>query len=79
MVADKTDADGFLKLDPTPLPDWSYFEEGPGSRCGVDGATASLPVKFHDGQVREMRFCPLCYNTSNLSLFETPVVFSGIA
>jgi len=78
-LGDEVDSDGFLRVDPAPLPEWSYFEEGPGSRCGVKGSTANVPVKFHDGKIKTLRFCPLCYNTSNLNLFETPIVFSGVA
>jgi len=78
VIENEAGGDGFLELGPTPLPEWSYFEEGPGSRCGVQGASASVPVKLHDGQVKPFRFCPLCYNTSNLSLFETPIVFPGV-
>ena len=34
-IENQTNGDGFLEFGPTPLPEWSYFEEGPGSRCGA--------------------------------------------
>lgn len=77
QVQDKTDSDGFLQLNNKPLPDWSYFEEGPGTRCGVDEAAVNVPVKLAANTIKELRFVPLCYYTSNLSLWDTPIVFSG--
>jgi len=74
----KADSDGFLQLSSTPLPVWSYFDEGPGARCWVEKSAVNVPVKFHNGEVKELRFTPLCYNTSNLSLWETPIVFQGV-
>jgi hypothetical protein len=73
----KPDADGFVHFPPVPLPEWSYFEEGPGSRTGVAGAAAGVPLKFPGGEVKTLRFTPLCYNTSNLTLCETPLVFAA--
>jgi hypothetical protein len=76
------DADGFVHLPlcppAQPLPIWSYFDEGPGARTWVEGAAVMVNLKFPDGNVRPMRFTPMCYNTSCLSLFETPVVFRGV-
>lgn len=69
------DADGFVQLEPGPIPDWSYFDEGPTSRTKIEGAVATAPVQLADGQVTPARFTPMCYNTSNLCLFDTPVVF----
>ena len=69
------DADGFVQLDPGPLPAWTYWDEGPQSRTWVPGAVATVPVQLADGKVQRLRFTPMCYNTSCLSLFETPVVF----
>jgi hypothetical protein len=69
------DAVGFVHFPPTPLPEWSYFDEGPGARCWVEGAAVGVPLKFPDGQVKTLRFTPLCSNTSNLTLCETPLVF----
>jgi hypothetical protein len=69
------DADGFTHFAPTPLPEWSYFDEGPGARCWVEGAAVGVPLKFPGGEIRTIRFTPLCSNTSNLTLCETPLVF----
>jgi hypothetical protein len=69
------DADGFVQFPPHPLPEWSYFEEGPGARCWVTGAAASVALQFPDGQAKTLRFTPLCFNTSNLTFCETPLVF----
>jgi hypothetical protein len=35
-------------------------------------------LNFRGGVIRPMRFTPMCYNTSCMSLFETPVVFQGV-
>ena len=69
------DADGFVPLEPGPITDWSYWDEGPQSRTWVPGAVATVPVQLSDGKVKPLRFTPMCYNTSCLSLYETPVVF----
>lgn len=79
QVQDKADTDGFLHLNSKPLPDWSYFEEGPVSRCGVDEAAVNVPVKLAADTIKELRFVPLCYYTSNLSLWDTPIFFTGVA
>lgn len=71
------DADGLLTLTEQPFPEWMYFEDGVTSRCGVPGSPANVAVVFPGGKERTLRFTPLCYNTSTLSLFETPVVFGG--
>lgn len=71
----KPDADGFVHFPPIPLPEWSYFDEGPGARCWVEGAAVGVPLKFPNGDIRTLRFTPLCSNTSNLTLCETPLVF----
>ncbi len=71
------DADGLLTLSDQPRPDWMYFDEGPTSRCGVEGSAANVPVRFPDGKQKVLRFTPLCYNTSCLSFFDTPIVFAG--
>ena len=71
------DTDGLLRLSALPYPDWMYFDEGPTSRCGVAGAPANVSVKFPDSKQKTLRFTPLCYNTSCLSLFDTPIIFSG--
>jgi hypothetical protein len=74
-VGAKPDADGFLALEPGPLPAWSYWDEGSQSRTWVEGAAVTVPVQLSDGKVTPLRFTPMCYNTSCLALFETPVVF----
>jgi len=74
-VGAKPDADGFLALEPGPLPVWSFWDEGPQSRTWIEGAAVTVPVQLSDGKVTPLRFTPMCYNTSCLSLFETPVVF----
>jgi hypothetical protein len=71
------DANGLLTLSDLPRPVWMYFDEGPTSRCGVDGSAANVSVKFPDGTQKDLRFTPLCYATSCLSLFDTPIVFGG--
>jgi hypothetical protein len=68
------DADGFVQLEPGPVPDWSYWDEGPQSRTWVPGAVATVPVQLSNGEVTPLRFTPMCYNTSCLSLYDTPVV-----
>lgn len=69
------DADGFVTLEPGPVPVWSYWDDSPHSRTTVPGTVATVPVQLSDGQVKPLRFTPMCYNTSCLALFETPVVF----
>ena len=69
------DGDGFVQFATKPLPDWSYFDEGPGARCWVEGAAVNVPLKFPNGETKSVRFSPLCSNTSNLTLCETPLVF----
>ncbi len=76
------DEDGFIKLPlcppERPLPTWSYFDEGPGARTWVEGAAAEVRLKYPDGSVLPTRFVPMCFSTSCMSLFETPVVFKGV-
>ncbi len=76
------DADGYVQLPlcppAQPLPMWSYLDEGPGSRTWVEGSAVMVNLKFPGGAIRPMRFTPMCYNTSCLSLFETPVVFQAV-
>ena len=78
QVQDKADSDGFLQLSNKPLPMWSYFEEGPGTRCGVDEAAVNVPVKLATNEIKELRFVPLCYYISNLTLWDTPISFAGV-
>lgn len=75
------DANGFIKFPlcppDRPLPPWNYWHEGPGSPTWVEGAGVEVGLKFPDGKVFHTRFAPMCYNTSCLSPFETPVVFQN--
>jgi hypothetical protein len=71
------DVDGLLSLSDQPWPDWMYFDEGSTSRCGVEGSAANVDVKFAAGESKTLRFTPMCYNTSCLSLFDTTFVFGG--
>ena len=77
-IGGKVDADGFVHLPSGPLPEWSYFDEGPGARTWVEGSAVTVPLRFPSGQLRSLRFTPMCYNTSNLTLCETPVVFRDV-
>lgn len=72
------DADGLLTLSELPRPDWMYFDEGQTSRFGVAGSPANVSVSFPGGEKKALRFTPMCYNTSCLSLFDTPIFFGGI-
>jgi hypothetical protein len=74
-LAGKPDIDGLVHFPATPLPDWSYFDEGPGAACWVEGSAVGVPLKFSSGETKTVRFTPLCYNTSNLTLCATPLVF----
>ena len=69
------DQNGLLQLAREPVPHWSYFEMGPGARTEVAGASVNVPVEFADGQKRTLWFAPLCHATSNLSCYETPILF----
>ena len=71
-------SDGFVHLRGGPLPEWSYFDEGSGARMWVEGAAVVVPLKIPGAGERTVRFTPMCYNTSNLTLCETPVVFRGV-
>ena len=75
LQVDTGDIDDLMSLGDQSLPDWTYFDEGPGSRCAVQGSAVNIPLKFPDGQVRLLRFVPECYFTSCLALHETPIVF----
>lgn len=75
------DADGNVRLplcpSERPLPDWSYFDEGPGAPTWVNGSSVEARLRFA-GVEHAVRLTPMCYNTSNLSFFETPVVFRSV-
>ena len=76
LPGDAADADGFLKLSRDPVPEWSYYEEGPGARTWVEGSAVNVPVKLSDGTRKDLRFSPLCYSTSCLVVNEVPIVMS---
>ena len=69
------DEDGFVSLDHLPLPDWTYFDEGPGAELAVENASAHVPLRFEDGQEKTLYFWPMCEATSNLVLYDTPILF----
>jgi hypothetical protein len=77
-VGQLADADGWLRLPHEPLPEWSYFEEGLGARLAVGDAAVNVPLQFSGGERRTLRFWPLCYNTCNLTYYETPIAFAGV-
>jgi len=81
-LEDPADTDGFLKFPlcppERPLPTWSYFDEGPGARTWVEGVAAEVSLKYPDGSVLPTRFVPMCFSTSCMSLFDTPVVFQDV-
>ena len=62
----------------TPIPDWSNFERGPGTELWIEGASVNVPVSFSDGSHSILWFSPLCVATSNLSLYDTPILFDRI-
>lgn len=76
------DARGFVRLPlcpaEKPLPAWSYYDEGPGSPTWVENAAVEVHIKYPNAQAMAVRFTPLCFATSCLSLFETPVLFQDI-
>jgi len=79
MLENLPDQDGFVRFPlcppERPLPTWSYFDEGPGSRTWVEGAAVEVRLKYPDGSILPTRFVPMCFSTSCMALFETPVVF----
>jgi hypothetical protein len=75
LRAGPVDKDGFVTLGYEPQPLWSYFDEGPNARCGVGHVSANVPVRFPGGTEKTLRFWPLCYLTSDMSLYETPILF----
>ena len=75
IVCPAQNADGFLDLPHEPLPDWSYFDEGTISRTAVGNSSVNVQVEFENGKRETLRFTPLCYNLSNLSFYDAPLVF----
>ena len=76
LLPGAADADGFVVLAHEPLPDWSYFDEGPGARVAVGQTSVHVPVRFPGGEERVLWFTPLCYNTSDMTYYETPILFA---
>ncbi len=75
IVAPASDANGFVDFEDKELPDWTYFDEGPGAELAVENAAANIPLKFEDGTEKTLRFWPMCEVTSTLSTYETPLLF----
>ena len=69
------DADGLLTLAEAPTPDWSYFETGPDAELSVEGASVHVPVLFPGGEAMTLWFSPLCHITSDMSYYDTPILF----
>ena len=46
------------------------------ARVAVGRTPAHVPVRVPGGEEQVLWFTPLCYNTSCLSYYETPIVFS---
>ncbi len=76
------DAEGFVHLPlcppERPIPTWSYFDESPGSPTQVEGAAVEVVLTYPSGKIFPVRFTPMCYNTSQLSLFDTAMIFQGV-
>jgi hypothetical protein len=73
LLKDRVGEDGFLRLSDKPRPRWCYDDEIPGGPCWIEGAPVNVPVKFANGEVKELRFTPMCSNLSFYVLYETPV------
>ena len=78
IVCKEKDENGFLKFETEPIPEWSYFEEGPFSRTCVKNAAVNVKVRFENGREETLRFTPLCYNISNLSCYDVPIIFNSL-
>ena len=65
-LQDKPDAEGFVKLPlcppERPLPEWSLYDEGPGSPTWVDGAAVEVQLKF-PMEKSAARVLPRCVTT----------------
>jgi hypothetical protein len=75
QLKDRVDKDGFLHLSDKPRPTWTYDDEIPGGPCWIEGAPVNAPVKFANGEIKELRFAPMCSNLSFYALYATPVRF----
>jgi hypothetical protein len=69
------DENGFYMFEHLPLPSWSFYEEGPDSRTAFEGVTVNAKIRFKCGVKGRVRFWPLCYNVSTLTLYTTPYLF----
>lgn len=78
IICKEKDENGFLKFETEPIPEWSYFEEGPFSRTCVKNAAVNVKVRFENGREETLRFTPLCYNISNLSCYDVPIIFNSL-
>ena len=67
--------DGFQAFSATPWPDWSYFETGPDAELSIEGASAHVNLVFDNGQKQTLWFSPMCHLTSDMSYYETPILF----
>ena len=75
LLKDRVGEDGFLRLSDKPRPMWCYDDEIPGGPCWIEGAPVNVPVKFANGEIKELRLTPMCSNLSFYALYETPVRF----
>ena len=78
IICKEKDENGFLKFETEPIPEWSYFEEGPFSRTWVKNTAVNVKVRFENGRDETLRFTPLCYNISNLSCYDVPIIFNSL-
>lgn len=82
LLDSQPDTNGFVDFPlcppEKPVPAWNYFFEGHGSPTWVEGSGVDVGLKFPNGEKIRTRFTPMCYNTSCLSLFDTPVVYSDV-
>ena len=78
LLVGEPDRDGLLPpLRTTPLPEWSYFETGAAAELGFDGISGYVDCLFPGGEKHELWFSPLCHLTSNLSFYDTPLLFEA--
>ena len=75
QLKDRVGKDGFLHLSDKPRPVWCYDDEMPGGPCWIEGGPVNVPVKFANGEIKELRFVPMCSNLSFYALYATPVRF----
>jgi hypothetical protein len=66
---------GFMTFSSDPWPDWSYFETGPDAELSVEGASCHVNLIFDNGQKHTLWFSPMCHLTSDMSYYETPIMF----